>query len=296
MTEDFVQTDAVQTLLDRASGTAAEGGDARFKAITRDLLEAIMTVVVRHDVTESEFWQATAFLQNGADEFGLIVPGVGLEHFMDLLMDARDAEAGRTGGTPRTIEGPLYVAGAPIVDGDANLTSDPDDTEALHMSGRVTGPDGEPVKDVLLHVWHANSKGFYSHFDPTGEQTPFNNLRRIALGDDGRYRFHSKMPSGYSVPPEGATDRLMKALGRHGNRPAHVHFFVEAPGYRTLTTQINFGDDPFAKDDFAFGTRDGLLPVPSRAGDGASIVFDFELQRAASPDEEDFSARNRAQA
>tara|TARA_A100001391_G_scaffold205464_1_gene207473 strand:- start:10470 stop:11360 length:891 start_codon:yes stop_codon:yes gene_type:complete len=296
MTEDFVATDAVQTLLDKASGIGEDGGNQRLKVITRDLLEAIMKTIVRHEVTESEFWQAITFLQNGAEEYGLIVPGVGLEHFMDLLMDARDAEAGKTGGTPRTIEGPLYVAGAPIVEGDVNLTSDPDDTDTLYMTGQVTGPDGEPVKDVLLHVWHANSKGFYSHFDPTGEQTPFNNRRRIKLGDDGRYEFHSKMPSGYSVPPEGATDQLMAALGRHGNRPAHVHFFVEAPGYRTLTTQINFGDDPFAKDDFAFGTREGLLPVPNRQGESAMIAFDFQLQRAGSSAEQDFSARQRAHA
>ena len=52
------------------------------------------------------------------------------------------------------------------------------------------------------------------------------------------------MPNGYSVPNGGATDTLMKAIGRHGHRPAHVHFFIEAPGYRKLTTQINFGDDP----------------------------------------------------
>ena len=128
------------------------------------------------------------------------------------------------------------------------------------MTGRVTGPDGEPVPGAILHVWHANSKGFYSHFDPTGEQTPFNNRRRIKLGDEGRYSFHSKMPNGYSVPPQGATDVLMAALGRHGNRPAHVHFSIEAPGYRTLTTQINFGDDPLAESDFAFGTRRDCCP------------------------------------
>ncbi|WP_144098378.1 dioxygenase [Croceicoccus sediminis] len=296
MTNDFLQTPAVQTLLDRSAGIDQPGGDARLKAITRDLLEGLMATIIKHDITESEFWQAISFLQNGAQELGLIVPGVGLEHFMDLVMDERDAEAGRTGGTPRTIEGPLYVAGAPIVEGDANLTSDPDETGTLRMQGQVTGPDGEPVKDAILHVWHANSKGFYSHFDPTGEQTPFNNRRRIKLGDDGRYSFHSKMPNGYSVPPQGATDVLMQALGRHGNRPAHVHFFIEAPGYRTLTTQINFGDDPFARDDFAFGTRDGLLPVPERDGIDAGIVFDFSLQRATSHDEEEFSARARAEA
>lgn len=296
MDVNFVRTQPVQDLLDRASGLSVAGGNARLKAIMRDWLESTMSLIVKHDIDESEFWQAIAFLQNGAPELGLLVPGVGLEHFLDLYMDAKDREAGRDGGTPRTIEGPLYVEGAPLVENDANLTSDPDDTDTLYMSGSVTGPDGEPVPNVILHVWHANSKGFYSHFDPTGEQTPFNNRRRIKLGADGRYSFHSKMPNGYSVPPQGATDQLMQAMGRHGNRPAHVHFFVEAPGYRTLTTQINFGDDPFAADDFAFGTREGLLPVPNRQGDSAHIAFDFVLQRAGDASDEAFSSRVRATA
>ncbi|WP_150293755.1 dioxygenase [Sphingobium estronivorans] len=296
MTEDFVNTQAVQTLLDRASGLEAEGGDKRLKAITRDLVEAAMKVIVRYDVTESEFWGAIKYFQDGGAEFGLIVPGVGLEHFMDLFMDAKDAEAGKSGGTPRTIEGPLYVAGAPLVEGDVNLTDDADDTGTLYMSGVIKGPDGEPVQNAIVHVWHANSQGWYSHFDPTREQTPFNNRRRIKVDSDGRYAFHSKMPNGYSVPPGGAADILMQAIGRHGNRPAHVHFFVEAPGYRTLTTQINFGDDPFAADDFAFATREGLLPVPNRQGDTATIAFDFELQKADAASEEGFSSRTRAAA
>ncbi len=297
MTEDFVATPAIQDLLDRASGLTVEGGDARLKAITRDLTEAVMRTIVKHDVTEDEFWAAIKFFQDGAPEFGLIIPGTGLEHFMDLLLDAKDAAAGRSGGTPRTIEGPLYVEGAPLVEGeDVNLTDDPDDTDTLYMTGRILGPDGVPPAEAILHVWHANSHGFYSHFDPTGEQTPFNNRRRIKIGSDGRYYFHSKMPHGYSVPPGGATDRLMKALGRHGSRPAHVHFFVEAPGYRSLTTQINFGDDPFANDDFAFATREGLLPVPQRQGDTAYVAFDFTLQLSATPHDEVFSSRARAAA
>lgn len=299
---DIVKTPAVQSLLDRAAGITETGGNPRLKAIARDLLEALASTIEKHDISESEFWQAVDFLGQGVGEFGLMVPGLGIEHFLDLHMDAKDAEAGRIGGTPRTIEGPLYVAGAPLVDGDltstndVNLTVDPDDTEELTMSGRITGPDGEPVKNAVLHVWHANSKGFYSHFDPTGEQSPFNNRRRIKLGTDGRYAFHSKMPRGYSVPPQGATDQLMRALGREGNRPAHVHFFIEAPGYRALTTQINFGDDPHAHDDFAFGTREGLLPVPDRSSGQPAIAFDFVLQRAKASDDETFSTRPRASA
>jgi catechol 1,2-dioxygenase len=293
MDASFVGTAPVQDLLDRVAGLTNSGGNTRTKLVVRDLVEALMTIIARHDISENEVWTAVNFLQAGTDEFGLLMPGVGLEHFLDLWMDAKDAEAGKAGGTPRTIEGPLYVEDAPLVASDANLTSDPDDTGVLYMSGRVIGPDGEAVEQAVLHVWHANSKGFYSHFDPTGEQTPFNNRRRIKLGEDGRYAFQSKMPNGYSVPPGGATDQLMRVLGRHGNRPAHVHFFVEAPGYRRLTTQINFGDDPFAADDFAFGTREGLLPVPNRQGDSAHIAFDFHLQRADVRQDEAFSHRAR---
>lgn len=299
---DIVKTAAVQSLLDRASGLTESGGNPRLKAILRDVLEATMGVIEKHDISEGEFWQAIDFLGRGAGEFGLIIPGIGIEHFLDLHLDAKDAEAGRTGGTPRTIEGPLYVAGAPLVEGDlsrtndVNLTTDPDDVEELTMSGRILGPDGEPVKDAILHVWHANSKGFYSHFDPTSAQSPFNNRRRIRLGADGRFAFHSRMPRGYSVPPGGACDQLMKLLGRHGDRPAHIHFFIEAPGYRTLTTQINFGDDPHAHDDFAFATRDGLLPIPDRSGGNPAIVFDFVMQRAQSADDQHFSSRPRAAA
>ncbi len=235
---NLVASKEVQTLLDRASGIGEAGGNARLKAIMRDLLESTMSLIEKHDISESEFWQAINYLQNGAPEFGLIVPGVGIEHFLDLHMDAKDAAAGLSGGTPRTIEGPLYVAGAPLVESGANLTDDADEGEVLTMSGAVRGPDGEAVPNAILHVWHANSKGFYSHFDPTGEQATFNNRRRLKLGADGRYAFSSIMPRGYSVPPGGATDVLMKALGRHGNRPAHVHFFIEAPVRATTSPSV----------------------------------------------------------
>ena len=294
MTSALIASAPVQRLLDRASGLDQDGGDPRLKAITRDLLQAIMATIETHDISESEFWQALSFLQQGAPEFGLIAPGVGLEHFLDLYMDHKDAQAGLAGGTPRTIEGPLYVAGAPLVDSGAHLNDDGEPGERLEMNGSITGPDGAAVKGAVLHVWHANHLGNYSHFDPA--QSTFNNRRRIRVGDDGRYAFSTVMPKGYSVPPGGATERYMAALGRHGDRPAHVHFFIEAPGFRTLTTQINFGDDPLAHDDFAFGTREGLLPVPDRSGNVARVVFDFQLVAAATEAESGFSARPRAAA
>lgn len=67
------------------------------------------------------------------------------------------------------------------------------------------------------------------------------------------------MPVGYGCPPEGTTQFVLNKLGRHGNRPSHVHYFVSAPGYRKLTTQFNIEGDQYLWDDFAFATREGLV-------------------------------------
>src|ERR1700757_1472259 len=157
----IVASKEVQTLLDRASGIGEADGNARLKAIMRDLLESTMSLIEKHDISESEFWQAINYLQNGAPEFKLIVPGVGVEHFLDLHMDAKNAAAGLLGGTLRTREGPLYLAGAPAVESGESLTDDHAEDEVLTVSGAVRGVHGEAVPNAILHVWHAISKGFY---------------------------------------------------------------------------------------------------------------------------------------
>ena len=63
--------------------------------------------------------------------------------------DAIDAEAQRTGGTPRTIEGPLYVAGAPETEGFARM-DDGQHTEAepMWLTGQVRDVDGTPITEA----------------------------------------------------------------------------------------------------------------------------------------------------
>lgn len=256
--------------------------EAFLDKIIGDLFETIE----QFDVSDDEFWTALNFLAAGAPEFGLWAAGLGFEHFLDLRLDAKDAEAGVAQGTPRTIEGPLYVGGAPLVDSGSRIDDGSDDGEILIMHGQVRDLDGRPVADAVVDVWHANTKGNYSFFDKS--QSDYNMRRRIKTDAQGRYEFRSIMPSGYAVPPGGSTDLLLQAVGRHGNRPAHIHFFVTAPGHRHLTTQINIDGDPYLWDDFAFATRDGLVPAVKQAegaegkpygvdGNFALIDFDFTL-------------------
>ncbi len=304
MASKLVESPEIQRLLDRIAGLDTDGGVQRCKRITRRIVSDLFTTIDEYDVTPEEFFRALHFLQQGAAEFGLMAPGLGFDRFLDLRMDVADRARGNTGGTPRAIEGPLYVAGAPLEKAEARLDDGTDPGEVLIMQGKVLGASGKPLAGAVVDVWHANSRGAYSFFDRS--QSAFNNRRRIETDRDGRYRFRSILPAGYGVPPQGATDTLMACMGRHGLRPAHIHFFVSAPGHRHLTTQINIPGDPHLHDDFAFATRDELIPEVVRRSrldrDGKDvpqsyleIAFDFVLLAAGTAEESQPLARPRAQ-
>jgi catechol 1,2-dioxygenase len=279
-----------QDLLKAASNIGSQDGNARAKQIVHRILGDLFKAIDDLDMTPDEIWAGVHYFNKlGHDgEVALLAAGLGLEKYLDIRMDAADKEADINGGTPRTIEGPLYVAGAPERDGVSKIDLDPDaDSGPLVIRGTVTGPDGKPVANALVECWHANSKGFYSHFDPTAAQTDFNLRGAVKTGADGKYEFRTLMPVGYGCPPQGATQQLLNTLARHGNRPAHVHFFVTTDKYRKLTTQINIEGDPLIWDDFAYATREDLIPpVVEKTGGTAlgmkadaykEIEFNIEL-------------------
>ena len=285
-------TRQVQEFLERVCGLDNDQGSTRVKKIMHRVLSDLFRTIDELDITPDEYWSAIAWLNDlgAAGQAGLISPGLGVDHFLDLRLDAIDAQLGIDNPTPRTIEGPLYVSGAPVEHGYARLDdgSDPNG-QPLVMHGTVIGADGKPVPGAQVEVWHCDTRGFYSHFDPTGKQKPFNMRRTLIADDQGRYRFRSIVPSGYGVPPGSPTEKLLSALGRHGQRPAHIHFFISADGHRKLTTQINIEGDPLVNDDFAYATRDDLVPpviertdaeaIKAAGMDGpfAEIEFDFNL-------------------
>ena len=258
------------------------------------ILSDLFKTIEDLNITSDEYWAGIAYLNRlgAAGEAGLLSPGLGFDRYFDMRMDAEDEALGVKNGTPRTIEGPLYVAGAPVAQGVTRLDDGSDkEGNTLIMHGTVYGADGKPLPGATVEVWHANTKGLYSHFDPTGEQQPFNMRRTIITDAQGRYKFQSIVPKGYGCPPDGPTQGLLNELGRHGNRPAHIHFFVSADGHRKLTTQINIDGDPLVYDDFAYATRDGLvapliehsdaaaIKAEGLSGPFAEIKFDFTLSK-----------------
>src|SRR5690554_7171939 len=170
MTVKIFDTPEVQDFLNTVAGLDQEGGNDRAKQIVHRLISDLFKLIDDFDVTEEEYWSAVNLLNalGSQTQFGLLSPGLGFDHFLDMRQDAIDAEAKRTGGTPRTIEGPLYVAGAPEAEGFARMDdgSDPD-AEVMWLTGQVRDVDGNPIPGAKVEIWHCNSKGGYSFFDKT---------------------------------------------------------------------------------------------------------------------------------
>jgi catechol 1,2-dioxygenase len=298
----------VQQFFREAAGFNNDGGSKRHKEIMLRLLQDVARLIEDLEVTDSEFWGAVDYLNRlgGRNEAGLLAAGTGVEHFLDLLADARDAELGIKGGTPRTIEGPLYVAGAPICKGETRMDDGTEDGLAtvMFLEGKVVDLAGTPIAGATVDLWQANRLGNYSYFDKS--QSDYNLRRRIITDDQGRYRARTIVPSGYGCDPAGPTQECLNYLGRHGQRPAHIHFFISAPGHEHLTTQINLSNDKYLWDDFAYATRDGLIGevrfVDDEAkaqergvvGRFAEMSFDFELRSTENTEATQRSNRPRA--
>src|SRR3954470_23814132 len=150
------QSEEVQALLKAATNIASDAGNASTKHITHRLLSDLFKAIDDLDMTPDEIWAGVNYLNKlGQDgEAALLAAGLGLEKYLDIRMDAEDKAAEITGGTPRTIEGPLYVAGAPVRNGVSKIDVNPDaDAGPLVIRGTVTGPDGKPVANALVECW-----------------------------------------------------------------------------------------------------------------------------------------------
>lgn len=271
--------------------TATRPVDQRVQQIVIRMVAELFQIIEDLDIQPSEVWKGLEYITDAgkANELGLLAAGLGLEHYLDLRADEADAKAGVSGGTPRTIEGPLYVAGAPESVGFARMDdgSESDHLDTLIIEGSVRDTDGNIIEGAKVEVWHANGLGNYSFFDKS--QSDFNLRRTIFSDASGKYMAQTTMPVGYGCPPDGTTQALLNKLGRHGNRPSHVHYFVSALGFRKLTTQFNIEGDQYLWDDFAFATREGLVATAMDVNDSAEIqrrgldkpykhiTFNFEL-------------------
>jgi protocatechuate 3,4-dioxygenase beta subunit len=148
--------------------------------------------------------------------------------------------------TPRMTEGPFYPDKLPLdTDNDLLLVNDaitPAVGEVAHLTGRVLGPGGEPIRGAVVEIWQVDNRGVYLHSADSGRRqrdTNFQGFGRCATGTKGEYYFRTIKP----VPYTGRTP--------------HIHVKVKKGGKELLTTQLFVNGHPQNRTDMVFaGIRD----------------------------------------
>ncbi len=135
--------------------------------------------------------------------------------------------------TPRTTEGPFYPDKLPLdTDNDLLVITDSIDQavgEISHVTGRVLGVDGAPIRNCLVEIWQCDKQGAYLHSGTSNAEKRDRNFQgygRFLTDTEGRYYFRTIKPVAYP------------------GRTPHIHFAVSRGRERLLTTQLFVKDDP----------------------------------------------------
>jgi len=231
----------------------------RMYEIYTSLIQHLHDFVREVNLTESELQQGRDFLNQAshytqeipAGEIHMLTDLLGISELVELLYDTHR-------GTESNLEGPLYVPNAPERQMGDRLGIDPEG-DSLFLSGSVLDLNGQPIANSLIDVWQPNSKGLYDIQDLS---QPQGNFRGCFTTDaSGKYTFETVVPLGYNVPASGPSGELLRLLGRHTWRAAHIHFKLSASEYTPLTTQIFMAGDPHLDSDTTFAVRSAIVQL-----------------------------------
>ena len=265
----------------------------RFREVMQSLVRHLHAFAREVRLTEAEWQQGIDFLTRAGhitddrrQEFILLSDVLGLS----MMTVAINAPAS-AGATESTVVGPFFVTGSPEIPLGGDITGDARG-RPCYTSGTVRGTGGELVPGARIEVWESDEDGFYDVQYPDGRTGGRGWLRSAP---DGGYRFWSVRPAPYPIPDDGPVGDLLTAAGRGPMRPAHLHFKVDAPGYRTLITHIFVAGDPYLDRDAVFGVKESLItdfadrpPGPGPGGrlleePWTSVTFDIVLAPLAAP-------------
>jgi protocatechuate 3,4-dioxygenase beta subunit len=132
--------------------------------------------------------------------------------------------------TPRMTEGPFYPNKLPLdTDNDLIIVNDnltPAVGEITHLSGRVLGPSGEPLRNVQVEIWQVDGKAVYIHTadsDGKTRDTNFQGYGKFLTGSTGEYYFRTIKP----IPYPGRTPHIHVKVMKNGRELLTTQFFVK---------------------------------------------------------------------
>jgi hydroxyquinol 1,2-dioxygenase len=281
MQQDLTETSVTDAVLEQMAATP----DPRLREIMASLVRHLHSFARDVRLTPSEWLAAIAFLTRtgqictpARQEFILLSDTLGLSALVNI-MDGMGADEAATEGS---LLGPFYQQRSPqyaLGDQIAVAAKGPE----LQVYGTVRDRQGTALPGATIQVWQTDAEGSYDLQRDGGARM---DMRGTFTADDqGRYHFRTLRPLGYYIPLDGPVGEMIRAQGRHGCRPAHIHFLVNAPGRRELVTALYLSDDPHIGSDTVFGVSSSLVVSPEQDPEAPvpgipAIRYDFVLGAA----------------
>jgi catechol 1,2-dioxygenase len=164
-----------------------------------------------------------------------------------------------------------------------SLVRSPTAGEPLVFKGSVRDAGEHPIAGAEVDVWHSSPAGLYENQDPA--QADMNLRGKFTTEADGWFGFRTVKPGPYPVPIDGPTGELLRAQRRHNWRPAHLHFLIFKPGYKTIASQIYSSDDSFLETDSQFGVTKALIGDYVKHADATGTWYSLEHSFTLEPGE-----------
>ncbi len=271
----------------------------RWSNIPDPRLREVMTALVKHlhafvrevEPTQQEWVAGIDWLTRVGQicdakrqEFILTSDVLGISMLVDSINNRAPGKA-----TPSTVEGPFHIVNSPEISDGGNMADGAPGIPCF-VTGKVTDLDGKPIAGAMLDMWQTDGDGLYEAQIEGAEGY----MRGIYHSNpDGTYSVRTVAPIGYTIPMDGPVGELMSKTRISHMRPAHIHFHIAAPGYKSLTTHLFQDGDQYINTDVVFGVKEPLIVnfIERPAGkapngetvDGPfyEVQYDFKLAKAA---------------
>ena len=262
------QREREDALVEEVKASFAGTPDPRLRQIMQALTTHLHAFIRDVRLTEEEWTAGIEFLtacghitNDRRQEFILLSDVLGAS--MQTVAVQNEAHAN---ATEATVFGPFFVAGAPEIEQGGDIAGTAQG-QPCWVEGTVRDTKGAPVSGARIEVWEADRDGFY---DVQYDDERVAGRAHLFSAEDGSFRFWGVTPTPYPIPHDGPVGRMLQAVGRSPMRASHLHFMVNAPGYRPLVTHIFVRGDEFLANDSVFGVKE-------------SLVMDFVEQAVGTP-------------
>src|ERR1700692_3061943 len=263
--------------------------DPRLREILLALVRHLHGLVREVRLTEREFQEAARIIAGlgqkttaSHNEVVLMAGSLGVSSLVCLLNNGNNGQT----ETQANLLGPFWRDDQPLSASGDSLVRSPTPGPGLIVRVSIEDTEGRPVAGAEVDVWHSSPEGLYENQDPA--QAEMNLRGRFVSDAAGGFHSRSVKPAGYPIPTDGPVGELVRATRRHHFRPAHLHFMIYKPGFKTLISQIYSPDDEHIDSDVQFGVtralignyvrHDELSPEPGFTGRWYSLDQRFVME------------------